>query len=218
MSFRLSAKKLAIASALVTPLVLAACGSGDSDSEDTNANSTSSSTTAASSGASSSKQATESGSATPTEGETTVHEPSPEEAEAASSAVAAAAANPEITFANLTPVEAGQPATPEQAAEIEGLVRGQLNETSLRSFMTYIPNNTCSRVLADQGVGQADFNEIPDIPLSAIGADSGTIDSISEIQVEGDSASALVTASASGTTDTGVQRFLHEDGRWKFCN
>lgn len=213
MSFRISTKKLAIASALVTPLVLAACGNSDSDAEGANASSSSSTSSSTPSSTASSMSSEASTSESPTEDP--VEESSVADAE---SAHAPAGITPEVTFANLDPINTGQPASPEQAAAIDGLVRGQLNETTLRPFMAYIPNNTCSRVLEEQGAGQMNFNDIPDLPLSAIGADSGTIDSITDIEVDGDTASALVTASASGTTDTGVQRFLLEDGRWKFCN
>ncbi|MBP3087928.1 hypothetical protein EML15_01990 [Corynebacterium sp. sy017] len=115
----------------------------------------------------------------------------------------------------------GGPATPEDAAAIEALERNISQATTLREYVSYVPNNTCRQVQAERG-GEAAMNtdSVPDTPLAQVPAyqqANPTIDKVSNIKVEGDTASAQVTASTGGTPTTATHRYLKEDGRWKFC-
>lgn len=231
MSIRISAKKAAVAAIMVAPLVLAACGSDDEDttaSSTTKQTSSSTTTTTKVTGEGTSEESSQEETTTDEVAEEApeqdVQEPAP--APASEPAVQQPApqqnapVEPVITYQSLAPVEGGGAASPEDAAAIESLVRGSLQHTTLRSMMEYIPRNTCGRVIeANGGAAALDFSAIPDIPLNQIpGADPGTVDSITDIQVDGNSASAWVVASANGQTDSGTQRFLREGGQWKFCD
>lgn len=229
MSIRISAKKAAVAAIMVAPLVLAACGSDD---EDTTASSTTKQTS--SSTTTTTKVTGENTSEEDTQGETTEDEATEQAPEQDAQEPAPTSepvvqqpapqqnvpVEPVITYQSLAPVEGGGAASPEDAAAIESLVRGSLQQTTLRSMLEYVPRNTCSRVIeANGGAAALDFSTIPDVPLNQIpGADPGTVDSITDIQVDGNSASAWVVASANGQTDSGTQRFLNEGGQWKFCD
>ena len=144
----------------------------------------------------------------------------PEEAAANEPVAQQAMPSEVITYQELAPVQGGQAASPEDAAAIESLIRGSLEPTTVRSMLQYVPQNTCNRVIeAAGGAAALDFSQIPDVPLNQIpGANTGTVDSISDIVVDGDAASAWVVASGNGQTDSATQRFLREDGRWKFCD
>lgn len=223
MSIRMSVKKVTIAAAMVAPLVLASCSSGDSG-EDTTAAATTTQSSTTTSSTTTEKSTTEE---TTTEEvvesttEESAPEPSPEAPqESAPTPAPEAAPVPVMPTEEHAPVEQGQAASPEDAAAIDSLIRGALAPTTLRAMMAYVPQNTCSRVIERSG-GQAamDFSAIPDIPVNQIpGAAGGTIDSITDIMVEGDTASAWVVASGNGQTDSATQRFLREGGQWKFCD
>lgn len=220
MSIRISAKKVAIAAIMVAPLTLAACGSDD---EDTTASSTTTQTSTMPSSSTKSAATTTTETTDETSEETSTVEVTTESTTEAPAETpptpAAAPVEPVITYQELAPVE-GQVANPEDAAAIESLIRGSLAPTTVRAMLQYVPQNTCNRVIdAAGGPAAMDFSTIPDLPLNQIpGASAGTIDSISDITVQGDTASAWVVASANGKTDSGTQRFLREDGRWKFCD
>ncbi|WJY92639.1 hypothetical protein CFAEC_09110 [Corynebacterium faecale] len=228
MSIRTSAKKVAIAAVMVAPLLLAACGS-DND-EDTATSSTTTTSTSPST-TTSDEETTEEVTEEVTEEETveeTVEDaaaepagqPAPEATVASEPAPQQVMPSEVITYEELPPVQGGQPASPEDSAAIESLIRGSLAPTTVRSMLQYVPQNTCNRVIeAAGGAAALDFSQIPDIPLNQIpGANTGTVDSISDIVVQGDTASAWVVASGNGQTDSATQRFLREDGRWKFCD
>ncbi|UWE91636.1 hypothetical protein NY044_09000 [Corynebacterium diphtheriae bv. mitis] len=130
--------------------------------------------------------------------------------------------NPEISFIPQAPVADGAPASAEDQQAIEGLVRGIMNATTVRQFMGYIPQNTCARYLeANGGLAAMNIDQIPDVPLADFPQYAHarpTIDSVTDIQVNGDSASATVTSTADGQTNSAVQRFARENGRWTFCD
>ncbi|ALC06288.1 hypothetical protein CDES_09500 [Corynebacterium deserti GIMN1.010] len=222
MSIRITSKKVACAAFMATPLFLAACGS---DSADTEAASTTEATTTSTTKSSTSSTASSTESTESTVAETT-EAPAGESAESSVNAEEQAQLdalqqeliqNP-ITVAEAAPVENGQAASPEDAAAIESLIRGSAEATTLRSSFGYMINNTCSRVLEASGANATpiDLNSIPDVPLGGDG--TGTVDSVSDIAVQGDTASAWVVATAGGTTDSATQRFQREGGQWKFCD
>lgn len=214
MSIRLSSKKVAFAALMVTPLLLTACGS---DSSDTEAASSSAATTTNSSSSSATTSA-EAAETTSSESESSEATTINEEQQAQLDVLSQELSENPITFAEAAPVENGETASPEDTAAIEALVRGYTDTNTLRSSIAYTINNTCTRVLEASGADatQLDLNTIPDIPLGGEG--TGTVDSITDVVVNGQEASAWVVATAGGTTDSATQRFFNEGGQWKFCD
>ena len=218
-------KKVAVAAIAASALVLASCSdSGDSGNTASGGTSAASSDKSASSkgssggastsasGAAASGAATSSGEAKPAEGASSDAPPLPENV-----------TPPALPTTTHQPVEGGQPASPEDAKSIEGVVRGITAETTLRSYMGYIPQHTCKKVLDENGGEKSlDLGQIPDVPLDSypdFKKAKPTIDSVTDIKVSGDTASAQVTASTEADGQTvATQRFAKENGKWVFCN
>ena len=218
-------KKVAVAAIAASALVLASCSdSGDSGSTASGGTSAASSDKSASSkgssggaspsasGAAASGAATSSGEAKPAEGASSDAPPLPENV-----------TPPALPTTTHQPVEGGQPASPEDAKSIEGVVRGITAETTLRSYMGYIPQHTCKKVLDENGGEKSlDLGQIPDVPLDSypdFKKAKPTIDSVTDIKVAGETASAQVTASTEADGQTvATQRFAKENGKWVFCN
>lgn len=212
-NLHLSSLKLPVlACATAGVMVLTACGS-DGDSSDSSANKTSTGTSTSKSASAKTGEPSDvpaSESAAPA--------PSPENEQPAPGPID----NPEISFIPQAPVADGAPASAEDQQAIEGLVRGMMNATTVRQFMGYIPQNTCARYLeANGGLAAMNIDQIPDVPLADFPQYAHarpTIDSVTDVQVNGDSASATVTSTADGQTNSAVQRFARENGRWTFCD
>ena len=218
-------KKVAVAAIAASALVLASCSdSGDSGNTASGGTSAASSDKSASSkgssggastsasGAAASGAATSSGEAKPAEGASSDAPPLPENV-----------TPPALPTTTHQPVEGGQPASPEDAKSIEGVVRGITTETTLRSYMGYIPQHTCKKVLDENGGEKSlDLGQIPDVPLDSypdFKKAKPTIDSVTDIKVAGETASAQVTASTEADGQTvATQRFAKENGKWVFCN
>lgn len=199
-------------------LVLGACGkSEETDSADKTVKTekTTSSTTTTSS-AKASAQATTSS--------------APSSAAAAASTSAEEAPKPEAAKeeqpAPQAEAPAPAPADPQAAAAIDGLVRGIYNTATMGDFLAYIPNNTCNAVI-QQGIaeGGPDVWAVPQeaygIPLADMPGyreNPPRVDAVDNVRVNGERATATVTATADGRTTTEEQHFLFEDGRWKFCS
>ncbi|OKX81071.1 hypothetical protein [Corynebacterium glutamicum] len=217
MSIRLSSKKAAFAALMVAPLLLTACGSDSSDTEAASS-STATTTNSSSSSATTSAEAAGTTSSESSESESSDATTINEEQQAQLDALSQELSENPITFAEAAPVENGETASPEDTAAIEALVRGYTETNTLRSSLAYTINNTCTRVLEASGADatQLDLNTIPDIPLGGEG--TGTVDSITDVVVNGQEASAWVVATAGGTTDSATQRFFNEGGQWKFCD
>lgn len=214
MSISLSSKKVAFAALMVTPLLLTACGSDSSDTEAASSSAATTTNSSSSSAATSAEAAETTSSESESSEATTINEEQQAQLDVLSQELSE---NP-ITFAEAAPVENGETASPEDTAAIEALVRGYTDTNTLRSSLAYTINNTCTRVLEASGADatQLDLNTIPDIPLGGEG--TGTVDSITDVVVNGQEASAWVVATAGGTTDSATQRFFNEGGQWKFCN
>ncbi|CAB1017964.1 hypothetical protein FRC0522_01493 [Corynebacterium diphtheriae] len=217
-NLHLSSLKLPVlACATAGVMVLTACGS-DGDSSDSSANKTSTGTSTSKSASAKTGEPSDvpaSESAAPA--------PSPENEQPAPGQPAPGPIdNPEISFIPQAPVADGAPASAEDQQAIEGLVRGMMNATTVRQFMGYIPQNTCARYLeANGGLAAMNIDQIPDVPLADFPQYAHarpTIDSVTDVQVNGDSASATVTSTADGQTNSAVQRFARENGRWTFCD
>ncbi|MDT9409154.1 Rv0361 family membrane protein [Corynebacterium rouxii] len=212
-NLHLSSLKLPVlACATAGVMVLTACGS-DGDSSDSSANKTSTGTSTSKSASAKTGEPSDvpaSESAAPA--------PAPENEQPAPGPID----NPEISFIPQAPVADGAPASAEDQQAIEGLVRGMMNATTVRQFMGYIPQNTCARYLeANGGLAAMNIDQIPDVPLADFPQYAHarpTIDSVTDVQVNGDSASATVTSTADGQTNSAVQRFARENGRWTFCD
>ena len=218
-------KKVAVAAIAASALVLASCSdSGDSGNTASGGTSAASSDKSASSkgssggastsasGAATSAAAASSGEAKPAEGASSDAPPLPENV-----------TPPALPTTTHQPVEGGQPASPEDAKSIEGVVRGITAETTLRSYMGYIPQHTCKKVLDENGGEKSlDLGQIPDVPLDSypdFKKAKPTIDSVTDIKVAGETASAQVTASTEADGQTvATQRFAKENGKWVFCN
>lgn len=228
-------KKTLIASAFITPLVLGACSS--ETEEDTEAQN------AAAAAATNESAAKQGGSGS---GEEADAEANGEDTEEGADQAAAAAegddadaatdtadgnqidpaADPldmdQLTFAELAPVEGGQPADEGVQAEIESLVNGVYDASTLHEILLYVPENTCHQVIQENG-GEAvfDLGGIPDVSLDQVpqySQSNSRIDAVEDVQVSGETASATVTATSDGQSLTETQRFRLEDGTWKFCN
>lgn len=217
-NLHLSSLKLPVlACATAGVMVLTACGS-DGDSSDSSANKTSTGTSTSKSASAKTGEPSDvpaSESAAPA--------PAPENEQPAPGQPAPGPIdNPEISFIPQAPVADGAPASAEDQQAIEGLVRGMMNATTVRQFMGYIPQNTCARYLeANGGLAAMNIDQIPDVPLADFPQYAHarpTIDSVTDVQVNGDSASATVTSTADGQTNSAVQRFARENGRWTFCD
>lgn len=233
LSLNTPVKKSIIAMAMVLPLSLAACGNDDEEAEN-NQTTSSSAESSSSSATSSSKESSSSKSAEEDENddEGNDQEPEPQGDEAAAGAGAGGAAgagamaqaqNPLGEGAQpQPPVEGGHAASPEDAAAIDGLVNGIYDSTNFRQFVTYIPDNTCQKVLQEQGgeLNAADFNQIPEIPMAEVaGPEWNTVgvQSIDDLQVNGDQASAVVNVETGEGIDSSMMRFQRENGKWTFC-
>ncbi|GAV97629.1 hypothetical protein CS176_1859 [Corynebacterium glutamicum] len=218
MSIRLSSKKVAFAALMVTPLLLTACGSDSSDTEAASSSAATTTNSSSSSATTSAEAAETTSSESESESESSEATTINEEQQAQLDVLSQELSENPITFAEAAPVENGQTASPEDIAAIEALVRGYTDTNTLRSSLAYTINNTCTRVLEASGADatQLDLNTIPDIPLGGEG--TGTVDSITDVVVNGQEASAWVVATAGGTTDSATQRFFNEGGQWKFCD
>ena len=224
----MNVKKTAAALALIAPLAfVAACGSGDGDAENASAlPSTVTSTTSATSATSATEtsETTEPTEITETTESAESAEETPEPAPAAAAAPAPQAEDPLLgeLYQEPDPVQGGANASDADRAEIDGLVRGMYQVDTFHQFLRYIPENTCNELVAAQGGATAmDLAGVPDQPLNQWDyyvAAEPHITSVEDVRVEGDRASAVVTAVSAGQAETRTQRYLREDGRWKFCN
>ena len=151
-------------------------------------------------------------------------------------------------FANaqdIKPIEGGHEASDGDKQAIEQLVRGQHEIDNVKDYFGYMPAHACKAVregesgnfqqylnyvdslpnqsfaeyansMRQQSQGNAKINEFAD-QLEAIPT-STKLESINDVVVNGDDASATVSVSNSDGTDTSTVRFRREDGNWTFCN
>ena len=156
--------------------------------------------------------------------------------------------NGDDPFANaqdIKPIEGGQEASDGDKQAIEQLVRGQHEIDNVKDYFGYMPAHACKAVregesgdfqqylnyvdslpnqsfaeyansMRQQSQGNAKINEFAD-QLEAIPT-STKLESINDVVVNGDDASATVSVSNSDGTDTSTVRFRREDGNWTFCN
>ena len=217
-------KKVAVAAIAASALVLASCSdSGDSGNTASGGTSAASSDKTASSKGSSGGASTSASAAAPSAAAASSGDAKPAEGASEAPPLPENVTPPALPTTTHQPVEGGQPASPEDAKSIEGVVRGITAETTLRSYMGYIPQHTCKKVLDENGGEKSlDLGQIPDVPLDSypdFKKAKPTIDSVTDIKVSGDTASAQVTASTESEGQTvATQRFAKENGKWVFCN
>ena len=217
-------KKVAVAAIAASALVLASCSdSGDSGNTASGGTSAASSDKSASSKGSSGGASTSASAAATSAAAASSGEAKPAEGASEAPPLPENVTPPALPTTTHQPVEGGQPASPEDAKSIEGVVRGITAETTLRSYMGYIPQHTCKKVLDENGGEKSlDLGQIPDVPLDSypdFKKAKPTIDSVTDIKVSGDTASAQVTASTEAEGQTvATQRFAKENGKWVFCN
>ena len=217
-------KKVAVAAIAASALVLASCSdSGDSGNTASGGTSAASSDKTASSKGSSGGASTSASAAATSAAAASSGEAQPAEGASEAPPLPENVTPPALPTTTHQPVEGGQPASPEDAKSIEGVVRGITAETTLRSYMGYIPQHTCKKVLDENGGEKSlDLGQIPDVPLDSypdFKKAKPTIDSVTDIKVSGDTASAQVTASTESEGQTvATQRFAKENGKWVFCN
>ena len=230
-----TAKKSVIAIALGASLTLAACGS----EEDAAAGSTTvtSATAAAPSGEGSAQDAEKKAAAASSAPASEDAEPKPQPSGEADNPPAAPPAGGEQTPQTMANPFEGQPASPgssegqpleggQQAdqATIDALMavsQGLYATTTLREFSEYVPAHTCQRVLdaQEEDLRTYDYNSIPDIPLDSLGVNwsQTNVESLNDVRVDGDVASATVVVASGGGQETSTMRFEREGGEWKFC-
>ncbi|MBE7364064.1 hypothetical protein INS43_02515 [Corynebacterium aurimucosum] len=244
MSFLTPAKKSLIAVALVAPLSLAACGSEDENAGDTASSAAKTTTTTKSKEKTSEKQTEEKTSEEKKEGEenkdgkSAAPKPEGENPEGGDQAVANPFEEGADPFQNMPKVEPvqGEAASQEDIDGINTLVRGMYEQQTMRSFVKYLPEHTCAAVRNDpnSGLDQVDYNQVPDVPMNelkdmmaAAGQDTSQmegfdwsktgVESINDVVVNGDDASATVNVNTSQGMDSSTMRFKRENGNWTFC-
>ncbi|WP_284782213.1 MULTISPECIES: hypothetical protein [unclassified Corynebacterium] len=156
--------------------------------------------------------------------------------------------NGDDPFANaqdIKPIEGGHEASDGDKQAIEQLVRGQHEIDNVKDYFGYMPAHACKAVregesgdfqqylnyvdslpnqsfaeyansMRQQSQGNAKINEFAN-QLEAIPT-STKLESINDVVVNGDDASATVSVSNPEGTDTSTVRFRREDGNWTFCN
>ena len=126
------------------------------------------------------------------------------------------------TVVPLPPVENGQAANEQVKAELTELVGGIYKQRDMRSFTRYIPEHSCKQLLDQQetDLRNVDYDQLPQTPIEQVmGPEWAQIglQSLDNVQVNGDDASADVTVNSPQGPDTSTMRFHHEGGRWTFC-
>jgi len=227
LSFPRPMKLSTAALALVAPLALVACSSGESEDEAAATTSAVTSTVEATSEEettseeATSEETTTSEAAETTEADTQAQAARQEPAAQDGGAAADAAAGNPLGTEELQPVEGGQAADEATSGQISALVNGWYEVPDMRAYMRYIPDNTCSQVLAENpDVNNVDYNMFPQIPMSQVSTNwnAAGVQSIDDLTVNGNDASATVTVNTGEGVDTSVMRFKNEGGSWLFCN
>lgn len=215
--------KAVAALALVVPLALVGCSSEKKDEAQASATSSVSETTSVSSASEAPSEAPSPEPETPTSDPVQVPaELSTQEEAPVETPVEIPPLPTDITIQPAAPVDGGRPADEAEAQQIGALVHSLEGATTLRAYFQNFLDNTCARVIdANGGRAAMDVNQFPEVPLEAIPNYANTrptVNDISDIRVDGDTASASVTVTAGGQTQTSTMRFLNEGGAWKMCD
>lgn len=231
MTLSLTLKKSLAFAVLATPLTLIACGSNGDDTEAAAAKPSTVTSEATPSSEAPKEETTEASSEKETTKKEEAKDPKESEAKAAAGDGAAennaagsdTLVNPfengDIEVAEPAPVDGAQPANEGDSQAITGLVKGLYEQETMHSFLRYIPDHTCQRVMDQNGGGEFSLDGVPDMPMNQMAGWSEThVSDISDIKVNGDQASAVVTVQTAEGPDTATQRYQREGGQWTFCN
>lgn len=236
------ARKAGAALVVAAPLTLVACGAGAVD-ESAQASAEKSTVTSTTDAEESAKPEAEESAedaagaeedvaapaSTEPEIERTAGDNDPAAAEGAGAELAASLGE-DVEVRTQAPVRAAAPADDADVAAIRDLVGGAYEQTTLRGWVSYVPNHSCQALLDDvnaqvqaqYGTTDAlDFSVIPETPLTEVPQYTQaqpTLQSVDNVAVDGAQASADVTVNSGGQTDTSTMRFLQEGDRWTFCS
>lgn len=219
MTMTITSKKTVAAACLAAPLALSACGSGDEASNVVSEMATVTNVVTAGSGADEEKK--------PEEEKKPGDEQNPDEA-----GVANPFENGNLPTIEVKPVEGGHPASQEDINAMTETMNRIYNPADVVSWSRVIMNNSCKAVvdktnqeLAAQGTSldqteremrqAVDAARLAGQPIPPV---PDTSASLTDVRVNGDTASATVTVTTNGQAESGVQRFARENGQWKVCN
>ena len=219
----------AVATVMLAPIALTACGSKDDEAAaSSTAAATSTTTTTATAAATTSEapattEAPSSEEAKPEEAKPEENTPAPEapaapEQQEAPPVPVPAGLDPN-TIPVVEPITGGQPGTPEDIAQIRGVMENLNSGKTTHQVLNSLKANTCSRVLNAEGNQALDVNQIPDVPVTMLpDYQPSTIGDITDVVVDGDELSAQVSTTTGGETRTGTIRMAREGGQWKLCD
>ena len=140
--------------------------------------------------------------------------------------------NGNLPTIEVKPVEGGHPASQEDINAMTETMNRIYNPADVVSWSRVIMNNSCKAVvdktnqeLAAQGTSldqteremrqAVDAARLAGQPIPPV---PDTSASLTDVRVNGDTASATVTVTTNGQAESGVQRFARENGQWKVCN
>lgn len=210
MTFATVRRRTAFGLALIAPLGIAACSSGGSSASGSSSSASNAAADAQAAQAAQSEAATR----TPISKKTSKNA----EMNKGEQVVAPGTGAPSTT---LQPIEGGAAASAGETDALQGLVDGVYKQSDLRSFLDYVPSNTCDRVVEDQKArGEYhDVSSVPNMPTSSLpGYSRSHVEPIQDVKVDGDRASATVTSVTQDGPQTSTMRFHKENEKWKFCN
>ena len=146
---------------------------------------------------------------------------------------------------DIKPIEGGQDANDADKQAIEQLVRGQHEIDNVKEYFNYMPQHACQAVREGQAKEFSQYQQYVDsLPNQSFaeyansmrqqGGGNGEVEkfasqlesipqstklqSVNDIVVNGDDASATVSVSNSEGNETSTVRFRRENGNWTFCN
>ena len=146
---------------------------------------------------------------------------------------------------DIKPIEGGQDANDADKQAIEQLVRGQHEIDNVKEDFNYMPQHACQAVREGQAKEFGQYQQYVDsLPNQSFaeyantmrqqGGGNGEVEkfasqlesipqstklqSVNDIVVNGDDASATVSVSNSEGNETSTVRFRRENGNWTFCN
>ena len=146
---------------------------------------------------------------------------------------------------DIKPIEGGQDANDADKQAIEQLVRGQHEIDNVKEYFNYMPQHACQAVREGQAKEFSQYQQYVDsLPNQSFAEYANTmrqqgggnpevekfasqlesipqstkLQSVNDVVVNGDDASATVSVSNSEGTETSTVRFRRENGNWTFCN
>lgn len=242
MTLTIAPKKTVVAALLVAPLALAACGSNEDEAASGMATETNMVTVDPSADKTAEKKddkdkdkEKDKEKKAESESEKPAEEQDPQ-AQGQPNPNATGVVNPfedgTLPVAEVQPIEDGQAAS---EADIKGMTDTMnriYNPKDLVSWSRVILDNSCKQVvdqtnqeLAGRGTSleqtEREMQQAVDAakaagrPLPPVPKSNATL---SDVKVNGDTASATVTVNSNGQNESGVQRFKREGNQWKVCN